>query len=250
MSEIEVTWAPSPNTDGRTTPVDMLILHYTGMPTGEAALERMCDAEAKVSAHYMIEEDGRVFQMVEESARAWHAGVSCWNGDTDINSRSVGIEIVNPGHEFGYTRFPDEQMEAVIKVAKSVVARHNIKPRRVLGQSDVAPQRKQDPGEKFDWSMLAREGIGVWPFKKPAIGMSEGPFLAFGDSGEQVAAVQKLLHEYGYEIEINGEMDQVTVNVVAAFQRHFRPARVDARIDTETAERIVELTEAAGKGAI
>lgn len=250
MSELEITSRPSPNRDERTSGVDMLVLHYTGMTSAEAALERMCDPEAKVSAHYMIDEDGSVVQMVDEKERAWHAGVSFWKGQTDINSRSVGIEIVNPGHEFGYTSFPPEQMEAVLRIAAKVVEYHGIKPSRVLGHSDVAPQRKQDPGEKFDWSLLAEHGIGLWPFEKPALGLSEGPFLAFGDEGEPVAAIQKLLHEYGYEIEINGEMDQQTVNVVAAFQRHFRPVRVDARIDTETAERIVALTEALKAGYV
>jgi len=196
----------------------------------------------------MIGEDGEVIQMVDESERAWHAGVACWKGQTDINSRSVGIEIVNPGHEFGYTRFPDDQMDAVIKVSRKVIDHHRIRASRVLGHSDVAPQRKQDPGEKFDWSWLAQHEVGLWPFEKAALGMSEGPVLAFGDEGEPVAAIQKLLHEYGYEVEINGQMDQMTVNVVAAFQRHFRPTRVDARIDTETAERIVELTEAIKSG--
>lgn len=248
MTGISISSVPSPNRDARTSNVDMLILHYTGMPSGREALDRMRDPEARVSAHYMIGEDGGVIQLVDESERAWHAGVACWKGQTDINSRSVGIEIVNPGHEFGYTRFPDEQMDAVVGIAQIVIDRHGIHASRVLGHSDVAPQRKQDPGEKFDWPWLARHGVGLWPFEKPAIGLGEGPVLALGDEGEPVAAIQKLLHEYGYEVGINGLMDQATVNVVAAFQRHFRPARVDARIDPETAERLVELTEAVESG--
>ena len=205
---------PSPNHDTRGgVAVDILVLHYTGMKSGAAALSRLCDPAAKVSAHYTIDEDGTVYAMVPEEMRAWHAGVSCWAGARDINARSIGIELVNPGHEFGYRPFPEAQIAAVIELAADIVARHAIPAWRVLGHSDVAPLRKDDPGELFPWARLAGEGIGLWP--------GHG-----ADPGEiQVAA---LLAHYGYDPEV--PLDKT----VTAFQRHFRPTRVDGMADAET----------------
>src|SRR4051812_42351812 len=157
--------APSPNFDARGpgTPVDILLLHYTGMQSGAAAVQRLCDPDAKVSAHYTVDEDGTVYAHVPEAKRAWHAGVSYWAGARDINARSIGIEIVNPGHEFGYRSFPDAQIEAVMSLSLDILSRHAVPPERVLGHSDVAPARKIDPGELFPWRALALAGIGLWP---------------------------------------------------------------------------------------
>lgn len=191
----------------------MLILHYTGMTSGEAALARLCDPAAKVSAHYAIDEDGTVTAMVPEAQRAWHAGVSFWAGVRDINTRSIGIELVNPGHEFGYRPFPDVQIGALTVLCHQILARHSISPWRVLGHSDVAAARKDDPGELFPWADLAAAGIGFWA--------APGE-----DTGE--AAVPPLLARYGYDPDASLE------KTVTAFQRHFRPSRVDGMADCET----------------
>ncbi len=237
---------PSPNHDARgETPVDMLVLHYTGMPTGAAALERMCDAAAKVSAHYMVEEDGRVFRLVQEDRRAWHAGVASWRGHRDINARSIGIELVNPGHEFGYRGFPPAQIAALTGLARGILGRHPIAPRNVLGHSDVAAARKTDPGELFPWQDLARNGIGLWPHgtaRAPG-GRTFGP----GDAGGAIAAAQRQLGAYGYALDATGVLDETTTVVLSAFQRHFRPARVDGLLDGETAGLIAAVLAAANE---
>ncbi len=211
---------PSPNHDARPEDgaIDILLLHYTGMETGDAALERLCDPAAKVSAHYFIEEDGRVFRLVPEHRRAWHAGVASWQGKTDINACSLGIELVNPGHEFGYRPFPEAQMTALIELSLCLVTRHAIPRRRVLGHSDVAPLRKEDPGELFDWPRLATAGLGLWPEAK-------------GDGGEiDEEDAKRLLGEIGY-----GYLDDDLTAVLRAFQRRFRPAAVNGDLDGETA---------------
>jgi len=215
---------------GGATPT-MLILHYTGMTSAEAAIARLCDPASQVSCHYLVDEDGTIVRMVEEDRRAWHAGVASWAGERDINSCSVGIEIHNPGHEFGYRDFPDAQMAAVERLCLDIVARHAIPARRVLAHSDVAPGRKVDPGEKFDWARLARAGVGHWVAPEPIRG---GGFLQRGDGGEGVEALQALLAAYGYGIEITGVFDDATHGVVDAFQRHFRQARVDGIADAST----------------
>ena len=227
--------SPSPNLDERKDgrPPDIILLHYTGMQTGEAALQRLCSGESKVSAHYVVFEDGRIVQCVPESKRAWHAGVSSWAGETDINSRSIGIEIVNPGHEFGYRDFPLRQTAAVISLCKSILTRRGpISSDRILGHSDVAPGRKQDPGEKFPWELLSESGIGHWV--RAAQLDLEGTTLKPGDSGEPVSRLQRTLHDYGYGIAETGVYDDATSEVVTAFQRHFRPARVDGIADPST----------------
>lgn len=211
---------PSSNYDGRgNQPIDMVVLHYTGMQSGAEALARLCDADAGVSAHYLIEEDGRIFQLVDEGFRAWHAGVSSWRGHSNINHRSVGVEIVNPGHEWGYRAFPQTQMDALISLCYEIVKRHRIPARNVVGHSDVAPLRKQDPGELFDWEMLAKEGIGLWP-------------KAMGDTTSYkpypFPELQGKLQHYGY-----GMYDAPLGDVIAAFQRHFRPADVNGVWDGE-----------------
>lgn len=222
---------PSPNYDSRDgRAVDMLIIHYTGMPSMAEALARMCDPASKVSAHYMIDEDGRIYRLVNESRRAWHAGLAQWAGETDINACSIGVELVNPGHEFGYRDFPLPQLAALISLCKDILDRHPIPAWRVLGHSDVAPMRKQDPGERFDWQRLARSGIGLWPGRIGASGRAILP----GETGREVRALQKRLADFGYGLKASGQYDDETVGVVTALQRHFRPARVDGIADGET----------------
>jgi len=234
---------PSPNLDERKDgPADMILLHYTGMQTGQAALERLTTAASKVSAHYVVFEDGRIVQCVPEAMRAWHAGVSSWAGETDINSRSIGIEIVNPGHEFGYADYPLRQIAAVIALCKTILTRRGpIGADRVLGHSDVAPTRKQDPGEKFPWELLSESGVGHWvrPAPLDLIGITIKP----GDKGETVARLQRSLKTYGYGIEDNGAYDDLTRDVVTAFQRHFRQARVDGIADPSTQLTLRALVE-------
>lgn len=229
---------PSPNFDARPGDgrIDMLILHYTGMRTAREARERLCDPAAKVSAHYLIDEDGAVSRLVAEENRAWHAGVSSWRGRSDINAASIGIELVNPGHEFGYRPFPAAQIAALETLARGILARHPIPARHVLGHSDVAPLRKQDPGEFFDWPRLARAGIGFWP---DFAGIRVAP-------PGSVAAIQALLARIGYGCPQTGMLDAETAAVVTAFQRHYRPARCDGIPDPETGVRIAALAEALG----
>jgi N-acetylmuramoyl-L-alanine amidase len=223
---------PSPNFDVRpgTGLIDMLILHYTGMKTAKEALERLCDPAAKVSAHYLIDEDGSVWRLVDETARAWHAGISSWRGRSDINAASIGIELVNPGHEFGYRPFPEAQMTALEALAHEILARHPIPPRHVLGHSDVAPQRKDDPGELFDWPRLARAGIGLWP-----------DFSAAMTPPPTMAEIQRELATIGYTCPASGELDSETRTVITAFQRHYRPTLCDGLADAETRHRIAIL---------
>jgi len=232
---LEMREAPSPNHDARKSgmPVDILLLHYTGMQTAAEALARLRDPAAKVSAHYLIDEDGTIHRLVPEDRRAWHAGVSRWRRAEDINARSIGIELVNPGHEWGYRPFPEAQMAALEALSLEIVARHRIPPMRVLGHSDVAPTRKQDPGELFDWARLARRGLGLWP--RPGFIPPEGvPALMPGQSGAGVFDLQVALDAIGYWIEGTGLFDPMTAAAVTAFQRHFRAACVDGIADSET----------------
>jgi N-acetylmuramoyl-L-alanine amidase len=217
----------SPNVDDRPPgcAVDTLILHYTGMPTAAAALERLCDPGAKVSAHYLVDEGGSVAQLVPEERRAWHAGVSKWQGRVRLNDCSIGIELVNPGHEWGYRPFPEAQYDACIALCRAILARWPIPPGRVLAHSDVAPARKQDPGELFDWPRLAAAGIGLWPPPGPGAPRPAGQ-------------LQNDLARLGYDVAPSGRLDEATCLVVAAFQRRFRPARVDGLPDRETLARL------------
>ncbi len=219
----------------------MIVLHYTGMESAEAALARLCDPASEVSAHYFVHADGRILQLVAEARRAWHAGESVWASDADVNSRSIGIEIVNPGHEFGYPDFPGRQIEAVTALCRDIIARHKIRADRVLAHSDVAPSRKQDPGEKFPWRRLHRAGVGHWV--KPAP-IGKGPTLTPGERGEAVAALQSMLARYGYGVAVTGDYDEATAAAVAAFQRHFRPARVDRITDGSTLTTLTDLLAA------
>lgn len=233
----------SPNQDDRPadTRVDILLLHYTGMKSANAALGRLCDPAAKVSCHWLVDEDGRIVRLVEESRRAWHAGISVWAGESDINARSVGIEIVNPGHEFGYRDFPDAQIAAVMVLSGEILTRHSIPRHRVLAHSDVAPARKEDPGERFPWGRLHGNGIGHWVAPEPVV---DGVVLNSGDTGDDVAALQRELAVYGYGVERSGIYDAATATVVTAFQRHFRPGRVDGIADASTRQTLARLIAA------
>lgn len=223
----------SPNVGIRKTgqAIDSLILHYTGMSDAVKACDWLCNEESEVSCHYLVDEQGAIVQMVDELARAWHAGLSSWHDEDDMNSSSIGIEIQNPGHFLGYPDFPDAQMLAVIALCKDIVARHGIPVRRVLAHSDIAPGRKIDPGEKFDWRMLHQQGVGHWVEPEP---ISGGTFLQSGDKGDAVMALQAMLKMYGYGIDVNGVFDQRTKIVVEAFQRHFRTGLVDGIADQST----------------
>ena len=228
---------PSPNFDARRAPPDMVILHYTGMQTGEAAIARLRDPKARVSAHYVVEEDGEVFRLVPEERRAWHAGKSFWRGETDCNARSIGIEIVNPGHEWGYRAFPDHQVEAVIGLLDGIRSRWEVPDGRIIGHSDVAPDRKEDPGELFPWKRLAEAGHGLWA--EPAA--APGAALDIGDEGPGVFIFQAGLTKLGYDAAPSGQFDAATATIVRAFQRHWRPERIDAIADGETRARLMAL---------
>jgi len=240
MSGLDIRERPSPNHDSRgdviagTPRIDMLVLHYTGMRSADAALDRLCDPQAKVSAHYVIDEDGAIWRLVPEERRAWHAGVSQWLGETGLNAVSIGIEIVNPGHEFGYRAFPEAQMRAVEALGRDIVARRRIPAHRVVGHSDIAPTRKADPGELFDWERLARAGIGLWP--RPAAELRGRRGLGVGVV-ERAAALFDLAR-IGYQVEPGNETPALT-----AFQRRYRPERWDGRLDGETAVRLAEVRQ-------
>lgn len=240
---MSILQTPSPNHDRRTLPVDMLLLHYTGMKTGREALERMRDPQAAVSAHYLVEEDGRIFQLVEETRRAYHAGVSNWRGQTDTNSRSIGIEIVNPGHEWGYRGFSEPQIKAVIDLSQQILSRHKIPARHVLGHSDVAPERKCDPGELFPWERLAQNDVGI----EPPVIESEGRLLTSVDGENEVSEqAQILLARIGYAVPITGQWDHVSMTSMTAFQRHFYPIRLDGQVDEgglKALEKVIEVME-------
>ena len=215
---------PSPNFDERAqgSAIDKLVLHYTGMPNLELSLSRLGDSSAKVSSHYLIDEIGLVYQLVNEEMRAWHAGISYWSGQTDINSQSIGIELQNPGHEWGYQEFPDAQIEALVDLATSIINRHNISAKQILGHSDIAPERKKDPGEFFPWDKLATQSIGYWPT------VEKINTLPIGSED----SIRMNLSLIGYDPKASFSA------TVTAFQRHFRPAKVDGIVDMETAQLV------------
>jgi N-acetylmuramoyl-L-alanine amidase len=229
--DAEVRVSPNFGPRRETLEPDMIVLHYTGMASAAAAEAWLCDPASEVSSHYLVHEDGRIVQMVRESDRAWHAGKSIWFGRTDINSCSIGIEIANPGHSLGYPDFPRRQIDAVITLCAGISKRHSIAAERVLAHSDIAPGRKIDPGEKFPWATLFAAGIG---HLVKALPVRRGPVLKAGDAGAEVEALQSMLSLYGYGIGISGIFDRQTEVVVEAFQRHFRPRKVDGVADGST----------------
>ena len=241
----EVKASPNHNERKGGAKPDMLVLHYTGMADTNAAIRRLCSPGSDVSTHYVVLEDGRIIQCVPEARRAWHAGVAAWGGETDINSCSIGIEIANPGHDHGYPDFPRRQIAAVIALCRSIFTHHRIPAHRVLAHSDVAPARKQDPGEKFPWWLLHESGIGLWV--KPKAITQGGRIFALGDRDPEVEALQKSLADFGYGLAVTGNYDAETMAVVAGFQRHYRPTRVDGVADVSTVTTLKALIAARGK---
>ena len=221
----------SPNCDERALPVQMVVLHYTGMPSAVEAEQRMCDPAAKVSAHYMIDEDGEVVRLVPEYKRAWHAGKSYWRGLNDINSASIGIELVNPGHENGYRPFAKPQMEALIPLMAGITRRYGITRGNIVGHSDVAPARKDDPGELFDWEKLARLRLAL-----------PRPSRYLTDPMWSDASFLLALERFGYDV-VDGEA------AVRAFQRRFRPSCIDGVIDGQCRAMLLSLLTGGDKGA-
>jgi N-acetylmuramoyl-L-alanine amidase len=225
---------PSPNHDERGVGVDMLILHYTGMKTAQDAIDRLRDPAAAVSSHYVVNEDGTVFRLVAEDRRAWHAGASHWRGHTALNARSIGIEIVNPGHEWGYRDFPVLQLAAVCDLCLTILARHDIPQRNVVAHSDVAPDRKSDPGERFDWRALAENGVGLWPEDAADLGTTG----AIRDA-VTLRPVRAALAEIGYRVAPEGALDPALSGVLRAFQRHWRPQAITGQADDGTLVRLL-----------
>ncbi|MGE3397407.1 MAG: N-acetylmuramoyl-L-alanine amidase [Sphingomonas sp.] len=221
--EDEIIDAPSPNFDDRTQPVSMIVLHYTGMQDGPLAIARLRDPESRVSSHYVVAEDGQTLRLVAEDKRAWHAGQSYWRGQHAVNGISIGIEIINPGHEFGYRPFPPEQMDSVVRLVAGIMRRYPIAPSNVVGHSDVAPARKQDPGELFDWALLARHRLAI---ARPTEGLVDPRWT---DGGFLLA-----LERYGYDVR-----DPLAATV--AFQRRFRPELLDGTIDGESRAILLRL---------
>jgi N-acetylmuramoyl-L-alanine amidase len=234
---------PSPNhgerKDGKT--VTALVLHYTGMQDAASALHQLCNPAAAVSSHYFVFEDGRILQLVPEERRAWHAGAGCWQGERDMNSASIGMEIVNPGHALGYRAFPDAQIDAVCALSADIVKRWRIPADRVIAHSDMAPSRKEDPGELFPWDRLAAVGAGLWVEPHP---IASGRFFQRGEEGQPISALQAMFAMYGYDIAITGVFDEAMEQVVRAFQRHFRQSRVDGIADRSTIETLRALIAA------
>jgi N-acetylmuramoyl-L-alanine amidase len=229
----------SPNVEPRQGYVwpAMLILHYTGMESAERAVSWLCTPESRVSCHYLVDEKGEITQMVDEGLRAWHAGQSFWKGETDINSASIGIEIHNRGHGLGYPDFPRVQMEAVAELCLDILSRNPIPPQNVLAHSDVAPMRKADPGEKFDWPFLHERGIGHWVLPEPVSNEPAG-----------IGEMQRLLGDYGYGVPQSGKTEAQIAAVVRAFQRHFRPAKVDGVADSSSLKTLKRLLSSLPKG--
>ncbi len=249
MAELKIIDRPSPNFDARTRPVDLVVLHYTGMQDCETAVRRLTDpapvagafpgpwqernapADApipRVSAHYVLAEDGVVYRVVAEEHRAWHAGVAHWQGEGDVNSRAIGIEIVNGGHDFDLPDFPDAQIEALILLLRDILSRWSLSPSRVVGHSDVAPERKLDPGEKFPWKRLADAGVSIWP----------GVAFLPPSGADPTIAMQERLAAIGYGVHATGHVDGPTKFAIAAFQRRFRPSLIDGVVDDETRDLI------------
>jgi N-acetylmuramoyl-L-alanine amidase len=230
----------SPNQDDRPdgVPIDTLILHYTGMQSAGAAVERLRDPLARVSSHYVVDEDGAVLRLVPEARRAYHAGVSYWRGNTELNGRSIGIEIVNPGHEWGYRDFPLLQMAAVCDLCLSILSRHSIPAHNIVAHSDVAPDRKEDPGEKFDWEGLARNGVGIWPEGVPDRGIT-----GVVRDAATLRGVRAALADIGYRVAREGALDPALSTVLRAFQRHWRPEAVTGQADNGTLARLLAVAQ-------
>jgi N-acetylmuramoyl-L-alanine amidase len=262
---LDIIQHPSPNFDERTRPIRFIVLHYTGMQSADGALRVLSDPlpqreaylneippnplmvdgrpadrvlvpapMSKVSSHYLAYEDGRMLQLVDESKRAWHAGRGFWDGETDGNSCSVGIEIANGGHDFGLPEFPEAQIQSVMILVADIMKRHGLSPHHVIGHSDWAPARKPDPGEKFPWKRLAEAGLSIWPAPGPEDGDQRVLFDTLGSMDSGIAAIQTGLGTIGYGVEVNGTYDATLKDIIRAFQRRFRQSKADGIIDVET----------------
>lgn len=218
--------------------IQYIVLHYTGMPDSAAALNWLCNKKSYVSSHYFIYENGRVVQLVNEDKRAWHAGESYWQGLTDLNSYSIGIEIANPGHEFGYIPFPDEQIAAVIRLCKEICVRRNILPGDIVAHSDIAPDRKQDPGELFPWDKLFAANVGLWVEPEK---ITEDDMGNHFDNEKGKQEIISLLQQYGFNCSFAATNQAQLENFVVAFQRHHRPERVDGIADLSTIKTLQKL---------
>lgn len=236
---MKIETLPSPNFDARPDGVtpEFLVLHYTDTKDRAESLSYLLDPAKQVSAHYLVDLDGTILALVPEDKRAWHAGVSCWRGKRDVNARSIGIEIQNPGHRLGYRDYPDAQIDAVIELCRAIVERHAIAPRDIVGHSDVAPARKKDPGELFPWERLAAAGIGLYPSNVARRHRSTRDFGP-GEADDAVTDAQNLLARFGYDIETTGMLDNAAHSVLVAFQRRFRSWKFDGRLDGETHARL------------
>lgn len=245
-STLPAALIPSPNHGVRKCGriPDSILLHYTGLPDGEAALRQLCDPAAEVSAHYLVFEDGSLAQLVPESRRAWHAGKGMWAGESDMNDVSIGIEIANAGHRGGLPEYPPAQIETVISLCRDIIGRWRIRPERVLAHSDVSHGRKIDPGEHFPWWRLAKAGVGHYV---PPAAIEEGPRLEPGARGRDVLELQTMLADYGFALETNGLYDERTESAVNAFQRHYRQLRVDGLADCSTIWTLRRLIAAMAK---
>ena len=233
----------SSNFNDRKLPVSILVLHYTGMETGEAARDRLCDPAAEVSAHWLVHEDGRIENLVDENARAWHAGRGSWNGITDLNSASIGVEIVNGGHNVpspngNLPPYPDVQILSVIKLAKEIIGRHDIAAHNIVGHSDVAPERKEDPGEHFPWQGLAAAGVGIWPGDLPD---DQRVLFEAGDRDRGISIIQRGLADLGYGASVTGCLDEPTQAIIRAVQRRYRPSKIDGIVDMQVMEILKRL---------
>ena len=242
----------SPNFNDRKLPVSMLILHYTGMENGVTAKARLCDPAAEVSAHWLVHEDGMADRLVDEDKRAWHAGRGSWNGITDVNSASIGIEIVNGGHNVpladgSLPPYPDAQILAVIKLAKDIIERHDIQPRNIVGHSDIALERKEDPGEHFPWQGLAAAGVGIWPGDLPE---DDRILFEAGDRDRGISIIQRGLADLGYGASVTGCLDEPTQAIIRAVQRRYRPAKINGIIDMQVMEVLKRLSAAAQQAQV
>ncbi len=232
---------PSQNFDLRpkNTDIDTIVLHYTGMPDFESAISRLCEPESKVSSHYVINENGDIYSLVDDKHRAWHSGKSYWHGKDKINDNSIGVELANPGHEFGYRDFTKAQMESLVGLCKIIMKNHPIEDRNIVAHSDIAPLRKEDPGELFDWKYLADNGIGIWPvFPKS---FSRHIVYSYGAKLDEIFYIQSALSDYGYNIKIDGVFGRETESVIKAFQRHFLQDHVDGIWDSSSELAITQL---------
>lgn len=262
---LDIIQSPSPNFDDRKRPIRFVVLHYTGMESADGALRVLSDPlpqreaylneipasplmvdgrpadrvlvpapMSKVSSHYLAYEDGRVFQLVDEAKRAWHAGRGTWDGENDMNSCSIGIEIANGGHDFGLPDFTEPQIQSVMTLVRTILDRHGLDPRAVIGHSDLAPSRKPDPGEKFPWKRFAQAGLSIWPAAGPEDGDQRVLFETLGTMNAGISTIQTGLGTIGYGVEVNGTYDNVLKDIIRAFQRRFRQSKADGIIDVET----------------